>query len=432
MLFSESPLDLSYYFPVILVIMTIVAICQIVLYFYKQSRSIEEQKDDATLFENVSYSFTLGERKDNLYFRYLTGYITARASMWAKSPYMYMLYSTVHGFTVGEIGILYAIDASSALIFGPLIGSLSDVYGRKKFAVLYNILVIINLSLRITGIRDLAYVAQMLTGMGASILNTSYEAWIVFEANKEFGNYNEEKDKFLKKLFKSQSIIDSSVSIIISGICALAFKYYGILAPIFISMSLCLTSAIIISITWDENKPASTKSNAWSIYGEALQELKKREILTIGIIESIYQAVLNVFIFAWTPLLQLTAENGVFNPGMAFINFVLMIILGTKIYEIFIINLKGNLYHSVSLCIIVEICAFATIYLEDSFLIRFVFCAIINGTCGFYQPANSIIKAKILPEKYRTTLMSIFRIPLNVYVIIILIYIKQMNPFNVS
>lgn len=222
MLFSDDPSDPTYYFPTMIIIVLIISIVQIIIFALKQSMT-KEEADDATLCKDMNYSFELSARKDSLWFRYLSGYITARCSMWAKSPYMYMLYATLHGFTVGEIGILYAIDAASSLIFGPIIGSLSDVYGRKKFSIIYNLLVITNLSLRLTGIRELAYVAQVLTGMGASIINTSFEAWIVFESSKEFGRHSVEKDRFLKKLFKSQSLIDSSASIIVSGCCALAF-----------------------------------------------------------------------------------------------------------------------------------------------------------------------------------------------------------------
>lgn len=223
MLFSKNPLEVSYYLPIMVCFVIILSLIQLALTYFKSNIKDQDLADDKTLFENVSYSFTLPVRKDSLWFRYMTGYITARASMWAKSPYMYLLYSTLHGFTVGEIGVLYAIDAFSALIFGPIIGSLADVYGRKKFAILYNCLVITNLGLRITGIRELAYVAQMITGMGASILNTSYESWIVYESNKEFKDHIDEKDKFLKKLFKSQSIIDSTSSIAVSALCALLF-----------------------------------------------------------------------------------------------------------------------------------------------------------------------------------------------------------------
>ena len=83
------------------------------------------------------------------------------------------------------------------------------------------------------------------------------------------------------------------------------------------------------------------------------------------------------------------------------------------------------------MCLIVEAVSFMLIYHEDYFYLRYILCAVINGICGFYLPANSAIKATILPEKYRTTLMSIFRIPLNIYVVATLLYIKNMDPFNV-
>lgn len=204
------------------------------------------------------------------------------------------------------------------------------------------------------------------------------------------------------------------------------------MVPIALSMCLCFTSALIIGFTWDENKPATEhKDSLWDMYSSAFGELKKREILTIGIVESLFQAVLNIFIFAWTPILQRTL-NSSFNPGMIFICFVLMIILGTKLYEITIIHMKSNLYLNLTISLLVETLLFCYVYIQDSFLHRMVSCAIINGICGFYLPANSIIKAKILPEKYRSTLMSIFRIPLNFYVIAVLLYIKNMDPFNVS
>lgn len=168
-----------------------------------------------------------------------------------------------------------------------------------------------------------------------------------------------------------------------------------------------------------------------AMYGEAIQELKKREVLTVGIIESLYQAVLNIFIFAWTPILQRSTDHE-FNPGMIFINFVFLIILGTKLYEILIIHLKGNLYLAVSLALAIEIFCFGVIYVKDIFEVRFIMCACINGICGFYLPSNSIIKSKILPEKYRSLLMSLFRVPLNIYVIAVLVYIKEMDPFSVS
>lgn len=197
-------------------------------------------------------------------------------------------------------------------------------------------------------------------------------------------------------------------------------------------MILCLVSALSMGFLWDENKPgADHKSTTWTQYTEALEELKKREVLTVGIIESLWQAVLNIFIFAWTPILQSTTTSQI-NPGMVFISFVLMIITGTKLYEVFNIYLKFNLFLSMSGAILVETISFCVVLTSGEFYISYIFLATINGICGFYQPVNSIIKAKLLKEKVRALLMNIFRIPLNIYVVSALVFLRNLNPDTVS
>ena len=61
-----------------------------------------------------------------------------------------------------------------------------------------------------------------------------------------------------------------------------------------------------------------------------------------------------------------------------------------------------------------------------------LFLSLFNGLTGFYNPLNSIVKSKILVERYRALLMNIFRIPLNTYVIVVLLFLKYMNPFHIA
>ena len=61
-----------------------------------------------------------------------------------------------------------------------------------------------------------------------------------------------------------------------------------------------------------------------------------------------------------------------------------------------------------------------------------IFLALFNGLTGFYNPLNSIVKSNILEEKYRALLMNLFRVPLNTYVIIVLLTLRYMNSFTVA
>lgn len=153
---------------------------------------------------------TLTKEQRNLRFNYLLGITIIRASIWVKAPYIFALYNRLHGFTRGDIGILYAVDNLSSLITGPIIGSLGDLYGRKKFCVLYCFIVITQISIRLTGSVPLAYVAQFLTGVSGSIIETAFESWLNFEANFLFTKDQigmKEKNSFLREIFAKYYII---------------------------------------------------------------------------------------------------------------------------------------------------------------------------------------------------------------------------------
>lgn len=220
-----NPALISYYYPIIVLLIVILLLLEFVIYLLKNTQNDPNASMNNTLQEGVSYSSSFIRKKNTLKFRYLTGYILTRAAMWSKAPYMYTLYSTYHKFSMGEIGVLYIVDAVSAFIAGPITGGLADKYGRKLFSQFYNFLVISNLILRLTGNRPLAYVAQVLTGIGAGLIMTVFESWVVYEAGKEFGNRTIEKERFLKKLFKTQTILDAIMSIVISSMCAICYVY---------------------------------------------------------------------------------------------------------------------------------------------------------------------------------------------------------------
>lgn len=140
----------------------------------------------------------------NLRWNFLAVSSMIKAATWVKAPYIFALYNRVHQFTRADIGVLYAVDNLSALIFGPIIGSLSDTYGRRKFCLMFSVIVVIHIYLRITGVQLLAYPAQILNGISGSILETVFESWLNFEANMLFDKSQEgemKKNNYLKEIF---------------------------------------------------------------------------------------------------------------------------------------------------------------------------------------------------------------------------------------
>jgi hypothetical protein len=56
---------------------------------------------------------------------YLVPYLLMTAADWLQGPYVYALYES-YGFGIGDIGILFTAGFGSSMIFGTVVGSLSD------------------------------------------------------------------------------------------------------------------------------------------------------------------------------------------------------------------------------------------------------------------------------------------------------------------
>ena len=431
----SDPSKDSFYFPILVGVLTIILLINLIIMIIKENKRIPGQDNnmsmDRTFQNNVTYPSILERKKNSLRSRYLVAYIITRSAMWAKAPYLYTLFMTVHKFTFAEIGDLYLVDAVAALIFGPITGQLADKYGRRKFCHCYNISIVINLLLRMEGSRPLAYLAQVVTGFGAGLICTTFEAWVVSESEKEFGGYKKEAERFRKRLFKDCTIYDNIVAILTSFICAFAYSHWGIYAPFWISIFLTVLASILIWILWDENGSLIAKEKTWIQYKEASKEFKKPEVLCIGLIEGIANACLNIYLFSWTPILKRSTPGGM-NVGFIFTCMLLTMISGTKMFQLLIGTLDFDNYMSIAGCVIIQGILMFLTYAINGFLPRLIFLSLFNGVTGFYNPLNSIIKASILIEKYRALLMNLFRVPLNFYVIIVLLTLRLMNPFTVA
>ncbi len=192
---SSHPKDPSFFIPIIVILAVILMICYLVIYYIK--------KDPPAKVFGRKESMAEDERKErkSLEVRYLLVYLLTRCNVWSKTAYLYALFSTYHGLPIQEIGVIYFIGAVCSLIGGPFTGNWADIYGRRLFCQLYNVSVIINLGLRLTGNRYLAYVAQAMAGFGNNLINSTFESWLVYEASKVFGTEKAAKDKFLKNVF---------------------------------------------------------------------------------------------------------------------------------------------------------------------------------------------------------------------------------------
>ena len=438
-----DPSKNSYYYPILLGIATILLLIQLTILLlkdYQKKRNPEinlNQSLDNTFQKDKIYPpdvdlKTIKDKRETLRARYLIAFVLTRSAMWSKAPYLYTLFMTVHKFSFAEIGILYLVDAVAALILGPITGQLADKYGRKLFCHCYNISIVINLLLRMQGSRLLAYLAQVVTGFGAGLICTTFEAWVVSESQTVFGSLTEEAERFRKRLFVKSNVYDAAVSIITSIICAFIYSYLGIYTPFWISIILSLLATVYIHKFWDENQLQVTKKESiWDQLDGAFNELKKVDVLCIGLIEGLVMACLKIYFFSWTPILKQSTPGGI-NFGFIFIVLVLGMIIGYKFYEMIIIHLRFNYYISITGTLFLQGLILFLIYYINSFFWRMIFLSLFNALFGFYSPLIDLIKSNILNEEYKSIIMGLFNIPTNIYIIVIFLHLNYMNCFTLA
>ena len=70
---------------------------------------------------------------------YLFVYLLAIAGDWLQGPRVYALYESYH-LSKHEIEVLFIAGFGSSMIFGTIVASLADKYGRRNTCLMYGIL----------------------------------------------------------------------------------------------------------------------------------------------------------------------------------------------------------------------------------------------------------------------------------------------------
>lgn len=148
-----------------------------------------------------------------------------------------------------------------------------------------------------------------------------------------------------------------------------------------LSFSLVLAGAATIwmTFTWEENKPNEKESVHFftSLYeGAAL--LKDKKILSIGIIDSVFSCAIQAFVFIWTPVLQMTAENPMINPGMIFILMLIAYLVHNKCLEFMNTTFKIDFFVLGLVFLVFYMINFLLVYYVNDFTTRLMCLIIIN------------------------------------------------------
>eukprot|EP01100_Stratorugosa_tubuloviscum_P012204 TRINITY_DN5684_c0_g1_i1.p1 TRINITY_DN5684_c0_g1~~TRINITY_DN5684_c0_g1_i1.p1 ORF type:complete len:483 (+),score=178.14 TRINITY_DN5684_c0_g1_i1:74-1450(+) len=390
-------------------------------------------------FERLFVGTTNENQKNWLRFKYLLIFCFAAASDWLQGPYIYALYET-YGLPKSDIAVLFLSGFLSSLVFGTFFCSLADKYGRKRMCLVYSFCYFCACLTISSKTFDTLLFGRVLTGISTALLHVVFESWLVHEHAKQMQNF-----EGLSKTLVWASSCNTIIAVIAGMIARRLATDYGFSSP-FTASSWCLVICFILTaILWNENYGDNSPKSAYSIVTTIAELRKDNRILLIGLVQSLFEAAWNSFIFMWTTALQEAAQkrsdsfedNSITNTnnlpqeeiayGTIFVLLMASIAFGSGLFGLMSI-MRCRLESIMRFTIFLAAFSLLFTYLFANSIWALVICfSLFKISCGLFSPCLSILRTKYFPEQIRCTLIALFRLPSYLFVIAILIKMASLS-----
>jgi len=363
--------------------------------------------------ENVERSREFAKFQNN----YILVFLVMMCADWMQGPYVYELYSS-YGFDKASIGNLFVAGFGSSAICGPIIGAFADKFGRKRMCIFFGITYGLSCATKHFTDYSTLMVGRVLGGIATSILFSSFEAWMVSQHNNSgFPGV------LMGSSFEWAWGWNGGVAVLAGVVTGYAAELYGPVAAFDCSMVMLSIGTIMIMCTWQENY-GEVRLNLAETLGSAFVVLKNNTaIVALGFVQSFFEGAMYLFVFMWTPALD--GLNPDINHGWIFATFMLSCMIGTEVFHM--LKSRVSVEKAVSFVFVVSACATFVVSQFEVYYVR-LFCFLIFEMCvGCFWPAISMLRAKYIPDNVRSTVMNLFRVPLNIIVILSLLNIGNMS-----
>jgi len=342
---------------------------------------------------------------------YLVVYTVAYFADWLKGPYIYALYDS-YGLTEDQIVLLFIVGFASSGVSGPFVGSLADKFGRKKMTLAYFLIYICSALCSPFENYSVLLLGRVFGGIGTSLLTSTLESWMVSEHLKHRYPHEMLDDTFSKATFLN------SAAAVVSGIIAqISVSYYGYLAPFMVALVPLVFGFVFCFFYWEQDASTSERRVEFQ---KGLGMLDSN-LWILGGTQSLFLGVMYTFVYLWTPALS---SDPSLQHGLAFSTFMSMICIGTCIFKCFAAQVEMLPYiaNSIAALSFVVSCVFI-----DNKVALFSAFVMFELSCGIMFPTYGSLRSMYIPDEHRTTIMNIFRIPLNVFVILLLVNKRFMS-----
>lgn len=372
---------------------------------------------------------------------YLTAFLLAMFADWLQGPYVYELYIS-YGFTKVHVAELFLGGYASSVLCGTWIGGLADKYGRRNMCLLYCLLYGASCVTKLFPDYYVLLLGRGLSGISTSLLFSVFESWMVCEHHKQGFDSALLTDTFSKATF------GNGVVAVTAGLFAnFAASLFGFVAPFVLAIVPLVLVAGIVTCYWHENHGNQSASMLNSLARGFELIRRDPKIAALGFAQSSFEGAMYTFVFMWTSAIKSDEEQAAEDAGttdqlgentteflgLIFAIFMVCVMIGSTLFKIHVARSREGAYQ---LPLLLHSTALVSMLVAASCVGRYpgvvYFMFLLFETCvGVFYPSYGVIKSERIPEEMRSAVMNIFRIPLNLFVLVLLLKIKYFSSESV-
>ena len=324
---------------------------------------------------------------------------------WLQGPYVYALYKD-YGYSEGDIGVLFVAGFGSSAVFGTIVGSLADKYGRKRNVLIFFLIYTLACFTKYSSNYYMLMLGRVLGGIATSILFSAFEAWMVTE-HKGQGF----PDEWLDQTFTKMSTLNSMVAVFAGILGGMLASMGGLTAPFGASALFLIAGGVIVFGTWKENYGNTDLSAGFALRDGFHVMTENPKVALVGFVQCAFESSMYIFLFLWTPVLEESASPHHLPHGLVFALFMVSIMVGSNLFAD--TGKAGAPEFLLRYALAAAAACLAVPLFTNSHLLQLIaFCGF-EACCGIYFPLQGSIRAKYVPGELRATIMNLYRVGQN-------------------
>eukprot|EP00936_MAST-01D_sp_MAST-1D-sp1_P002491 g2491.t1 len=328
-----------------------------------------------------------------------------------------------------DISTLFVTGFASSAVFSMFIGPLVDRWGRRRSCVIYCVLELIINTLEHFSNFSLLLLGRVLGGLSTALLFTAFESWMVTEHRRRGFPESLLEDTFGLATF------GNGIMAVVAGVLAqIASDFLGEIGPFQLAIALTGLGLVVLWSSWTENfgggdvedddegvQRAPTVGRALAV------ATSDRGVLLAGLVQSLFEGAMYTFVFNWVPTLQMNTPalsaggtcvaQCAFSriQGLIFSAMMLCISLGGTLYPLLRRTASAG---SIAVAVYgaTALAALVPVFTQDFFHCLAAF--LVLETCvGMFFVTSAAMRSMVFPPGMLSTVMNVFRVPLNVIVV---------------